>query len=94
MNMTTLLAIINHLAPEDRDQLLRQIDMGSEDELKQLVGSAMQPTHVNAETMYMQFPEYRAHKLLRLYIPPILLLLGTFGNIFSFLILRNKASLE
>ena len=42
------------------------------------------------ETMLMQYSEYRVHKVISLYVPPILLIMGTFGNIFSFLILRNK----
>ncbi|ESO85080.1 hypothetical protein LOTGIDRAFT_131098, partial [Lottia gigantea] len=35
--------------------------------------------------------EYRIHKILAIYVPPILLLLGTFGNIFAFLVLRHKS---
>ena len=38
--------------------------------------------------------EYRAHRLLQLYIPPLIIILGTFGNVFAFVILRNKAMLK
>ena len=38
--------------------------------------------------------EYRAHRLLQLYVPPFIIILGTFGNVFAFVILRNKAMLK
>ena len=38
----------------------------------------------------MELTEYRINKIISLYIPPILLVIGTFGNAFAFLILRNK----
>jgi len=38
--------------------------------------------------------EYRAHRLLQLYVPPLIIALGTFGNVFAFVILRNKAMLK
>ena len=41
-----------------------------------------------------QFGAFHAHKLLLLYVPPVLIILGTFGNIFSFLILRSRAMLK
>ena len=42
----------------------------------------------------MQFPEYRVLKSLMLYIPPIIVVLGTFGNVFSFIILRRRAMVK
>ena len=90
LNVSSLLDVIRGLSPDDRDALFRKLGMGSEDELRQLVGGVMLPAHVASEAERMQYPEYRAHRLLRLYVPPVLLLLGTFGNIFSFLILRHK----
>jgi len=41
-----------------------------------------------------ELKEYRAHQLLQLYVPPIIIFLGTFGNLFAFFILRNKAMLK
>ena len=38
--------------------------------------------------------EYKAHRLLQLYVPPFIIILGTFGNVFAFFILRNKAMLK
>ncbi len=43
------------------------------------------------EEQLMVYPEYRAHKLLLLYVPPLLLVLGTIGNILSFCVLMRKA---
>ncbi len=42
------------------------------------------------EVELMKLGEYRAHKALILYIPPILLLFGTFGNTISFIILTRQ----
>ena len=43
------------------------------------------------EAYLIKYPEYRLHKNLLLYVSPVLVILGTFGNIFSFIILRRKA---
>lgn len=90
MNLSVILSVIESLSPEARRELLAKIGITSDDDLKQFLGQAMVPEHVHLEAERMQYPEYRAHKLLSLYVPPILLLLGTFGNVFSFLILRHK----
>ena len=42
------------------------------------------------EKSLMQFAEYRIQKSLMEYFPPFLVVIGTFGNIFSFVILRRK----
>ncbi|WAR11423.1 TRFR-like protein [Mya arenaria] len=46
---------------------------------------------VDLEDQRMLIPEYRINKAIGLYLPPFLLLMGTFGNVMTFLILRNKA---
>ena len=43
------------------------------------------------EEHLMQYPEFRIHKHLMLYVPPILLTLGIIGNIVSYVILRRKS---
>lgn len=43
------------------------------------------------ERHLMQYVEYRILKYLLLYIPPILLILGTVGNILSFIILMRRS---
>ena len=42
----------------------------------------------------MKYDEFRISKFMLLYVPPILIILGTFGNIFSFIILKRKAMLK
>ena len=42
----------------------------------------------------MEFWEYRVVKRLMLYVPPVLVVLGTFGNILSFMILRRRVMLK
>lgn len=39
----------------------------------------------------MDYPEYRLLKYLLVYIPPVLIILGTFGNVVSFIVLRRRA---
>ena len=46
------------------------------------------------EQELMKYEIYRIHKYILLYVPPILIILGTFGNIFSFIILKRKAMLK
>ena len=46
------------------------------------------------EAVLMQMPEYRLLKALLLYVPPVLIVLGSLGNIFSFIILRRRAMVK
>ena len=41
-----------------------------------------------------QYDAYRWHAVLLLYIPPFLIVIGTFGNVFSIFVLRNRAMLR
>ena len=42
------------------------------------------------EDQLMPYDEFRVHKMLLLYVPPVLLVLGTLGNVFSFIILTRR----
>lgn len=44
------------------------------------------------EMILMDYKEYRINKCLLLYMPPIILVIGIFGNIFAFIILRQSMS--
>ena len=46
------------------------------------------------EESLMLYDEYRIHKILLLYLPPTIVILGTFGNVFSFIILRRKTMIK
>ncbi|KAH3772461.1 probable G-protein coupled receptor 139 [Dreissena polymorpha] len=63
------------LSPEQRQQFLEDLQL---------------PSPVQ-EADVMNVFEYRVHKAISLYVPPFLLLMGTFGNVIAFIILRNKA---
>ncbi|KAL4235052.1 hypothetical protein ACF0H5_006690 [Mactra antiquata] len=63
------------LSPEEQQQFLESLSIQSEE-----------ISHLNHHDLL----EYRIHKALSLYLPPFFLIMGTFGNVFSFLILRNK----
>ncbi|KAL8594294.1 hypothetical protein ACOMHN_000996 [Nucella lapillus] len=92
LNTSSLIAVIHNLTPEARAALFSKMGWNSEDELLQLVGDrSVAPRQDMSEVEKLQYPEYRAGKLLRLYVPPFLLVLGIFGNICSFFILRHKA---
>ena len=81
-NFSEIAVQISHLPEEDRE-LLR--------ELQKLCGA--QPiSHIEwHDRLYIDYPQYmNATDLLKLYIPPVLLILGTFGNIFSFVILAKN----
>ncbi|CAL1547523.1 unnamed protein product, partial [Lymnaea stagnalis] len=80
---------------EQRETIVNQLrDQGfSNDEIEQfykLIQGSSDPG-LNTYPSYTQFAEFRLHKLLLLYVPPFLLILGTLGNLFSFLILRHKS---
>ncbi|XP_071097858.1 probable G-protein coupled receptor 139 [Haliotis cracherodii] len=82
----TLFGIIDHLPREEKLLLLAAIGNKSEDELFDIAGSweTLQPL--------LKYPEYRAHKILMLYIPPVLFILGICGNFMSFFIMRQKGN--
>lgn len=47
--------------------------------------------HVKSyESVLMDIPEYRFLKYLLLYVPPVLIAVGTFGNVLSFVVLRRQ----
>ncbi len=45
----------------------------------------------NYEEPFMVYAEFRAHKQIMLYIPPILMVLGTVGNGLAFAVLTRRA---
>ncbi|KAL8582417.1 hypothetical protein ACOMHN_057644 [Nucella lapillus] len=48
----------------------------------------------SVEQILNEIPEYRLLKALMLYVPPVLIVLGTLGNVFSFIILRRRAMVK
>ncbi len=64
-------------------------------DIRQIEPNALGKMHIRPyEQQLMKYDEFRIYKFLLLYVPPIVIILGTFGNIFAFLILRRKAMLK
>ena len=94
INISTLIKLVNALSPEDKENLYKQLGVSHVDEIVDLFG-LNNTMHVKSyEEQLMNYTAYRLHKIILLYVPPVLILMGTFGNIFSFLILKRKAMLK
>ncbi len=92
INITVIRQLVNSLSPDQLAALYTQLGI-SEQDLTELLDPAKM--HIKSyEQQLMQYPEYRVNKWILLYMPPILVILGTFGNIFSFIILKRKAMLK
>ncbi|XP_055892471.1 growth hormone secretagogue receptor type 1-like isoform X2 [Biomphalaria glabrata] len=63
---------------------------GSSGEVKHKFKMTLQ----DIEEQLMKFPESEMRKMLYLYVPPVLIIIGTLGNTFSFIILRRKQMLK
>ncbi|KAK2191341.1 hypothetical protein NP493_53g00000 [Ridgeia piscesae] len=89
MNVTEIFALLKKLTPLQREELSRSLQQSIEpDEILDLLQGGSYDDDLS------QYTQYQLHKALLLYVPPILILLGTFGNIFSFIILKRKAMLK
>ena len=94
LNASSLRALIGQLSQEQLDSLLHQLGISDPSDVFKLLEPV--PTmHVHSyEQQLMSIPAYRLNKIILLYVPPILVILGTFGNIFSFIILKRKPMLK
>lgn len=70
----------SHLSPFDKIKLWEQLNGISIDENIAILD----------ESDLQKYTEFRVHKALQIYVPPLLLFLGTIGNVLSFFILRHK----
>ncbi len=48
----------------------------------------------NTTVKFYELPEYHANKAILVYIPPVILCIGTFGNVLSFVVLTRKRMRE
>ena len=90
LNVTTILLLINRLTPGDRALLYNQLGVTDEEGIIHLLGNQNTVSDASYEEQLMEYNDYRAHKELRRYVPPLLLFLGTVGNILSFVILMQR----
>ena len=88
LNLTVLRMVVNQMSPQEINQLLRELNVDSIDDLFSPRSAMQEKTY---EEMLMEYPDYQLRKMLLLYIPPILVILGTFGNILSFIILMRRS---
>ncbi|KAK7497659.1 hypothetical protein BaRGS_00011054, partial [Batillaria attramentaria] len=85
-----ILSVFDVLTESERQYLYDVSNISSRGEFKHLLEYRKMYLHPYEEQM-MDIPEYRLQKHLLLYVPPILIVLGTFGNLFSFVVLRRRA---
>ncbi|XP_064611660.1 probable G-protein coupled receptor 139 [Liolophura sinensis] len=82
INATFFREFLLNLSAEERGLLFQSVGLQE--------GADIQSLFLPEDSL-SDYQAYRIHKLLLLYIPPILLIFGTFGNVFSFLTLRQKS---
>ena len=87
LNVTAFLQLLNTLPDGQRRQLFSQLGVADETGLIAKFDPALSGVEDSLERQLMQYDEYKLHKLLLLYVPPILLIVGTIGNLFSFVVL-------
>ena len=92
ITLSQLLEIFAQLTPEQYASLKRLLDVRSDERLDVWLMNTQDASSYS--DALMQHTAYRVHKALLLYIPPVIIVLGTFGNIFSFVILRRKTMLK
>lgn len=88
LNLTVLRMVVSDLPEYQLSLLLHQFNVSSIDELLNQTSKSQEKSY---EEQLLEFPEYRMTKHLLLYIPPVLLIFGIFGNIVSFLILMRRS---
>ena len=92
-NKTAVMKVIRQLTGSARQSLLEEAGVTSLEELESLLHQYTMRVE-NYEQPYMRYAEFRMSKFLLLYVPPILIIIGTFGNMFAFLILRRRSMIK
>ena len=82
LNVTAVRLLLHSLPEGQRMQIYELFGVADENSLI----AQLQPA-VLLENQLMQRDEYKLRHLLLLYVPPILLIIGTIGNLFSFAVL-------
>ncbi|XP_069114762.1 probable G-protein coupled receptor 139 [Argopecten irradians] len=73
---------IQQMNQEERHRLILRLNLSSEEQLLNFFGEPVVPIE--------DFTSFRVHKVLLLYVPPIMVLVGTIGNILSFTVFRTN----
>lgn len=88
-NVSNFLLTFESMSTESRKLLLESYGYDSLDDLLSVLKNEQLR---NLEQIIHEYAAYRAHHVLFLYIPPFILLFGTFGNIFSFVFMRQESN--
>lgn len=105
LNFTSLLALIDSYTAEDKNFLLEKLDVEDFNDLRQYFAASVQTLRqINSSNATINshndidvaapldsFIEFRLHKALLFYIPPIFFVIGVVGNILSFIILTRRS---
>jgi hypothetical protein len=90
LNLTTLAQYLNTLLPEDREILFNKLGIKSISDLESILESQDTMIVEPYEEQLMNITENWLSKHLRLIVPPILIVIGTIGNILSCVILLRR----
>ncbi|XP_033754751.1 growth hormone secretagogue receptor type 1-like [Pecten maximus] len=74
---------IQQMNQEERELLILRLNLSSEEQLLNFFSEPIVPIE--------DFTSFRVHKYLLLYVPPIIIVLGTIGNIMSFTVFRTNS---
>ncbi|XP_033753651.1 growth hormone secretagogue receptor type 1-like [Pecten maximus] len=74
---------IQQMNQEERELLILRLNLSSEEQLLNFFSEPIVPIE--------DFTSFRVHKFLLLYVPPIMVLIGTIGNILSFTVFRTNS---
>ena len=95
LNYSNILSIFDNLTASEQEALYVQLGVSDREGILGILGHQKDTfrldMHVkNYETDLIKIDEYWMHKQLLLFVPPIILIIGTIGNILSFIILTRK----
>ena len=80
--------LFQNLSSDEKQLLFAQLGLNSEKELYEFLDVVGPKSH---EEQLLDYTEYQIRKVLLLYIPPLLLIIGTIGNMLTFCVLLRKA---
>ena len=90
--MADILGLFRDLTEAERQFLYNHAQIQSEDELVELL--KLRDNAQQQKSLESQLMEYQLRQSLLLYVPPVLIVMGTVGNLMSFVVLRCRAMVK
>ena len=90
--MADILGLFRDLTDAERQFLYNHAQIQSEDELVELL--KLRDNAQQQKSLESQLMEYQMRQSLLLYVPPVLIVMGTVGNLMSFVVLRCRAMVK